>query len=123
MQEVLTVVELLDRIQRNTRNFENKAPELEQVGMHVRLRGAFNAVIWKGKRDGCMMINIHKLTTEDNFHMNPGQLVNQLLLKTTFSTWPVSAKRALWLKYIQLVRERGSEHIHYFLPVGSNNME
>ena len=46
----------------------------------VRTRGDLTAVVWRDKRDMCMLTNIHDLPSEDNFRDEHGNAIKPAIV-------------------------------------------
>ena len=51
-----------------TKDHKWKTPRLKHRDIQVRTRGDLTAVVWKDKRDVCLLTNIHDPPREGNYH-------------------------------------------------------
>ena len=45
-----------------------KMPRLKRCDIQIRIRGDLTAMVWKDKRDMCLLTNIHDPHREGNYH-------------------------------------------------------
>jgi len=54
------------------KDLKPKTPRLKRSDIRVRTRGDLTAVVWKDKRDVCLLTNIHDPPREGNYHDEHG---------------------------------------------------
>ena len=57
-----------------------KTTKLKRGDIHVKTRADLTAVLWRDKRDICMLTNIHNAPVEDNFCSEGGKAIKQQIL-------------------------------------------
>ena len=57
------------------KDLKPKTPRLKRGDIRVRTRGDLTAVVWKDKRDVCLLTNTHDPTTEGNYRDEQGNAI------------------------------------------------
>jgi len=57
-----------------------KTLRLKRGDIRVRTRGDLTAVVWKDKRDVCLLTNIHNPPREGNYHDEHGNTINPTIV-------------------------------------------
>ena len=62
------------------KDLKHKTPRLKWGGIRVRTRGGVTAVVWRDKRDVCMLTDIHDPPSGGNFREEHGNAIKQAIV-------------------------------------------
>jgi len=62
------------------RDLKPKTLRLKRGNIRVRTRGDLTAVVWKDKRDVCLLTNIHDPPREGNYHDEHGNMIKPAIV-------------------------------------------
>jgi len=90
------------------KDLKPKTLRLKCGDIRVRTRGDLMAVVWKDKRDVCLLTNIHDPPREGNYHDEHGNVIKRQLWRIINVTWGMLIMQIGWPTATRSAVEHGS---------------
>jgi len=92
------------------KDLKPKTPRVKCGDIRVRTRGDLMAVVWKDKRDVCLLTNIHNPPREGNYRKEHQNAIKPAIVAIITVTWGMLIMQIGWPIATQPAVEHGSGH-------------
>ena len=90
------------------KDLKPKTLTMKHGDIRVRTRGDLTAVVWKDKRDVCLLTNLHNPPREGNYRDEHRNAIKRQLWQIITFTWGTLTMRIVWPIATQPAAEHGS---------------